>query len=56
MTLTGDRACECCFASASQAAQLENVLLAITVCPFVYVVQEINTGVGKARGIVLEGV
>jgi hypothetical protein len=52
----GNRACDCCFASASHAAQPENVLLAFPVCPFVYSVQEINTSVSEARCVVLRGV
>jgi hypothetical protein len=50
-----NRACNCCFASASQAAQPKNVLLTLPICPFVYSIQEINAGVGEARGIVLRG-
>jgi hypothetical protein len=56
MIPAGDRACDCCFASASQAAQPENVLLALPVCPFIYLVQEINTGVSEARCVMLRGV
>jgi hypothetical protein len=52
----GDQACDCCFASASQAAQPENVLLTLPVCPFIYSFQEINTGVSKARCVVLRGI
>jgi hypothetical protein len=50
-----DRACNCCFASASQAAQPENVLLTLPVCPLVYLVQEINTGVVEACSLMLRG-
>ena len=53
MIPAGDRACDCCFASASQAAQPENVLLALSICPFVHSVQEVNTGVFEARCVVL---
>jgi hypothetical protein len=51
-----NRACDCCFASASQAAQPEDVLLALPVCPFVYAVQEIDASVGEAGGLMLRGV
>jgi hypothetical protein len=56
MIPAGDRACDCCFASASQAAQPKNVLLTLPICPFVYPFQEINAGVGEAGGLVLRGI
>jgi hypothetical protein len=56
MIAAGDRACNCCFASASQAAQPENILLVLSVCPLVYTVQEINAGIGEAGSLMLRGV
>jgi hypothetical protein len=56
MTPVSYRACNRCFASTSQPAQPEDVLLALAIGPFVYPVQEIDASFGEARRLVLRGV